>query len=438
MKKFFCLVIVFGLYGLSVFAQDPTATNGYITAVLRCAGAPGSAPPVGQIAVGPSYVIMTVARGDPLDFQTARQIVTDAIFQSLMPLYCGLPGCGSRAVQWSISTYDGAGNLRASGCAASGCQYRFCAVTNGYVTAVIRGEAAVLPALPPVGQVAIGTDAVIMTIADHDPTDFATAQRLATDTVFESLTRRYCALPRGTGPGQVSGRAQWVVTTYDVNGNPTFSDCAASGCDLHECVVSRGYITATLRSECTSAPQTPPPVGAIAVGPDYVTMTVADRDPFDYPGAQQFATDAVFASLMPLYCLLTEGPRTAGCVTNEVQWNLLTYDAGGNPQISGGPTSGHAFHYFGPCSLTPQERVQQLLVWVNVDVAAGILKYNDGKRLTTRLDGALRDLDRNRNDNWVRKLVAFVDDLDGLVATEQLPAPAAQTLREGAWAILVP
>jgi hypothetical protein len=438
MKKLCCLVIVLALFGLPAFAQDPPATNGYITAVLRCANAPASPPPLGQIAVGPDYVIMTVARGDPLDFQTARQIVTDAIFESLMALYCGLPGCGSQPVQWSIRTYDSAGNWRVSGCAASGCQYRFCAVTNGYLTAIVRGESAVLPAPPPVGQVAVGTDAVMMTLADRDPNDFATARQLATDTVFESLMRRYCALPRGTGPGQVSDRAQWVVATFDVNGSPRRSDCAASGCDFHECLVSRGFITATLRSECTDAPRNPPPVGAIAVGPDYVMMTVADWDPGDYASAQQFATDTVFESLMPLYCLLTQQPRTAGCPTNRVQWNLLTYDAGGNPKVSGSPVSGPAFHYFDDCSLTPQDRIQQLLVWVGVDVAAGILDRRDARRLTTQLDGALRDLNRERGDNWVRKLMAFLSDLDALVASERLPVPAAQPLREGALAILFP
>lgn len=212
-------------------------------------------------------------------------------------------------------------------------------MTNGYLTAVIRGESAVLPALSPVGQVAVGADSVIMTIADGDPMDLGAAQRLATDTVFESLMRRYCALPRGTGTGFVSGQARWEVATFDANGTPRLSDCATSGCDFHECVVSNGYITAILASECTSAP--PPPVGEIAVGPGYVIMTVADGNPLDYQAAQQVVTDAVFESLMPLYCGLPRG----GCVTNRVQWNLLTYDAGGNPRISGSPLSGPGFHY---------------------------------------------------------------------------------------------
>jgi len=106
--------------------------------------------------------------------------------------------------------------------------------------------------------------------------------------------RRYCALSRGTGNGYVSGRAQWNVATYDAGGDLKLSACAASGCDFHQCVVSRGYITAVLRSECTDAPIPPPPVGGIAVGPDYVIMTVADGDPVDYETAQQLVTEGVF------------------------------------------------------------------------------------------------------------------------------------------------
>src|SRR5438876_184907 len=107
--------------------------------------------------------------------------------------------------------------------------------------------------------------------------------------------------------------------------------------------VADGFITAVLRSECTDAPSRPPPVGGIAMGPDYVIMTVADGDPLDYVAAQRLVTDAVFESLMPFYCALAQNP-TRGCVTNRVQWNLLTYDAGGNPKVSGGPTTGPAYH----------------------------------------------------------------------------------------------
>jgi len=330
-------------------APAPQATNGFITAVLRsaCTSAPTPPPPVGETVVGPDYVIMTVADGDPLDYAAAQNVVTDAVFESLMPLYCGLPpltnSCVTNRVQWNLVTYDAGGNPRISGSPTSGAGFHYCQVTNGYIIAVVGGESASLPSPPPVGQVAVGADSVIMTIADGDPTDLVTAQSLATEAIFESLMRQYCALPRGTGNGQASGRARWKVATYDTSGNPQLSACAASGCDFHECVVSRGFITAVLRSECTSAPTSPPPVGGITVGPDYVIMTVADGDPSDYEAAQRVVTDAVFESLMPLYCGVPG--LTNSCVTNRVQWNLLTYDAGGNPRISGGPTSGHGFHY---------------------------------------------------------------------------------------------
>jgi hypothetical protein len=205
---------------------------------------------------------------------------------------------------------------------------------------MVRGSGATLPAPPPVGQVAIGSDAVIMTIADGDASNLANAQSLATDAVFESLMQRYCALPRGTGPGEAGGEPQWQVAIYDPDGSPRFSGCAASGCAVHPCRVSRGYIAAVLRSDCTASP-VPPPVGQTRVGTDYVIRTIADGDPMDYSAAQQIVTDTIFQSLMPLYC----GLPKVGCVTNRVQWNLMTYDAGGNPRISGGPVSGFGYHY---------------------------------------------------------------------------------------------
>jgi hypothetical protein len=51
-----------------------------------------------------------------------------------------------------------------------------------------------------------------------------------------------------------------------------------------------------------------------------------------------------------------------------VQWNLLTYDAGGNPKLSGAPTSGAAYHYFGPCSLND---VDELIQTEQLPEAAG-------------------------------------------------------------------
>jgi hypothetical protein len=129
----------------------PAATNGYITAVLRseCANAPTPPPPVGGMIVGSNYVIMTVADADPTDFQQAQQVVTDAIFQSLMPLYCALPqttnNCVTNFVQWGIVTYDVNGHPMTSGCAASGCQFHSCTgggtMTLSPVLAVSSGAA---------------------------------------------------------------------------------------------------------------------------------------------------------------------------------------------------------------------------------------------------------------------------------------------------------
>jgi len=162
-------------------------------------------------------------------------------------------------------------------------------------------------------------------------------------------------------------------------------------------------------------------------------MTVADGDPFDYQAAQQLATDAVFASLMPLYCAL---PRHSGigCVSDRVQWNLETYDAGGNPKVSGSPASGGGFHYFGSCSVTPEERIQNLIVWVNVDVAAGIL--SNGNSLTTKLDAALANLGGAKTQAAINELKVFLNEVDMMVKTGRLPAAASQPLIDGAEAII--
>jgi hypothetical protein len=443
--KFFSwlgLVLAAGLLSTSAQSSEsvpaPAVVNGYLTAVLRssCTSAPRPPPPIGEIAVGPGYVIMTVADGDPLDYQHAQTIVTDAIFESLMPLYCGLPrgGCVTSRVQWNLVTYDAAGNPKISGSPTSGPGPHYCAVTNGYITAVIRGESAVVPSPPPVGQVAVGVDSVIMTLADADPLDLGAAQSLATDAVFEALMKRYCALPRGAGNGLVSARAQWTVATYDVDGNLHLSGCAPSGCEFHECLVSKGFITAVLR--CGSAPASPPPVGGIAVGPDYVIMTVADGDPLDYETARRFATDAVFESLMPFYCALAES-SAGGCATNRgVQWNLMTYDAGGNWKVSGSPTSGSAYHYFSSCSLTRQELIENILVWVNVDVAAGILSRGNGHRLSGSLDAALRQLARGNTRKALDSVQGFLIEVNAMVAAGRLPAAAAQPLLDGAQAVV--
>src|SRR4051812_21234745 len=137
---------------------------------------------------------------------------------------------------------------------------------------------------------------VAVTGTNLDPTDLEHAQELATDEVFESLMRRYCALPRGAGPGKVSGQPQWHVATFNEDGKAKLSGCAASSCDVHPCVVSRGFITAALRSDCASAPASPPPVGQTRVGTNYVIRTIADGDPMDYTAAHQIVTDAIFQS----------------------------------------------------------------------------------------------------------------------------------------------
>jgi hypothetical protein len=419
---------------------------GYITALLRspCADAPTQPPPVGGILVGTNFVIMTVANSDPTDFQAAQQVVTDKIFQSLMPLYCALPrnasNCVSDSVQWGIVTYDVNGNPLISGCAASGCQNHSCAgfesgppvivaepsdqsvnsgqavtlsvdasgvaplsyqwvfngtdvlngATNamlvlpsvqtneagtyqvkisnalgttksrlvtllvnpgraaaiGYITAVLRSTCADAPTPPPpVGGTLVGTNFVIMTVADADPIDFQSAQRVVTDKIFQSLMPLYCALPRNAS-NCVSDSVQWGIITYDVNGNQLISGCAASGCQSHSCAGSEsgpvGYITAVLRSPCADAPTEPPQVGGILVGTNFVIMTVANADPTDFQSAQRVVTDKIFQSLMPLYCAL---PRNASnCVSDSVQWSIITYDAHGNPLISGCAASGCESH----------------------------------------------------------------------------------------------
>jgi len=105
---------------------------------------------------------------------------------------------------------------------------------------------------------------------------------------------------------------------------------------------TNGYITAALRSDCTGPPP-PPSLGQTAVGPDYVIMTVANGDPMDIDAARRLATDEIFASLMPLYCALPRGTGP-GCVTDQVQWNILTYDANGKPAVLACAASGCDSH----------------------------------------------------------------------------------------------
>src|ERR1039458_3993512 len=44
----------------------------------------------------------------------------------------------------------------------------------------------------------------------------------------------YCALPQTTN-NCVTNFVQWGIVTYDVNGHPMTSGCAASGCQFHSC-----------------------------------------------------------------------------------------------------------------------------------------------------------------------------------------------------------
>ena len=141
----------------------PAATHGYITAVLRseCTDSPTPPPPVGGMRVGSDYVIMTVADADPTDWPNAQRLVTDAIFESLMPQYCALPktGCVTDSVQWNIITYDTNGNPMTSGCAASGCQLHSC-------------EAVPPPTnLPPLVSIFVPTNGSVFFVSTNVETD---------------------------------------------------------------------------------------------------------------------------------------------------------------------------------------------------------------------------------------------------------------------------
>ena len=106
-------------------------------------------------------------------------------------------------------------------------------VTNGYITAALRSGSDPRPP-PPVGAIEVGTNYVIMTVADADPANWPNAQQVATDAIYSFLMPLYCALPITASNG-VTRQVQWSIITYDVNGNPMTSGCAASGCQLHSC-----------------------------------------------------------------------------------------------------------------------------------------------------------------------------------------------------------
>src|ERR1035437_1690007 len=310
-----------------------TVTNGYIAAVLRseCGNAPTPPPPVGTIGVGTNYVIMSVADADPANWPNAQQVATDAIFTLLMPLYCDLPitasNCITRQVQWSIITYDVNGNPVTSGCAASGCQLHSCAGFESGLPVIL---------LQPSDQSVNSGQTATFSVDVSGAAPLYYQWMFDQTNVLAGATNWTLLLPNARS----DQAGTYLVMIYNTLGS-TNSRAATLTVDSGP-AATNGYITAVLRSECTSAPRPPPPVGGTRVGTDYVIMTVADADPMNYTNAQQLATDAVFLSLMPLYCNL---PMTASnCVTREVQWNIITYDVNGNPVASACASSGCQFH----------------------------------------------------------------------------------------------
>ncbi len=319
----------------------PLAVPGYICAVLRsdCTDAPPPPLQVGAVASGPDYVIITAGYGDPGNWGNAQQVATDAVFESIMPLYCGLPkvGCVTDSVQWNIITYEANGSPSTSGCAASGCQDHSCAG--------VETGPPIIVSQPANQSVNSGQSAAFSVNASGAAPlnyqwlfDGTNALAGATNDVLRLLEVQISQA--GTYTVKVSnslGMTNSLPATLTVNPGPA---------------ATNGYITAVLRSACTSSPAPPPPVGASNVGADYVIMTVADADPMNYQYAQQVVTDAVFESLMPLYCALPENSGV-GCVTKQVQWNIITYDTNGNPLISGCAASGCQDHDCGGSGTAP-------------------------------------------------------------------------------------
>jgi hypothetical protein len=313
----------------------PAVVPGYICAVLRseCTDAPPPPTQVGAITTGPDYVIITAGFGDPGNWQNAQQVATDAVFGSIMPLYCALPltGCVTDSVQWNIITYDAYGNSVISGCAASGCQFRSCAGFESGPPIIVS---------QPANQSVNSGQSAALSVDASGAAPLYYQWWFDGTNALAGATNDALVLPSaqtsqaGTYTVQVSnalGMTNSLPATLTVNPGPA---------------ATNGYLTAVLRSECTSAPTPPPPVGATNIGPDYVIMTVADADPANFQYAQQVVTDAVFESLMPLYCALP-GNSGVGCVTNRVQWNIITYDINGRSMISGCAASGCQFHYCG-------------------------------------------------------------------------------------------
>jgi hypothetical protein len=309
----------------------PAATHGYITAVLRseCASAPKVPPPIGGTRVGTNYVIMTVADADPNNFQNAQRLVGDAIFESLMPLYCALPknktNCVTDSVQWNIITYDVNGNPWISGGPLSGDALHTC---MGFES----GPPIVLT--QPANQSVNSGQTATFTVDAFGAAPLNYQWVFNGTNVLAGATNAALVLPQA----QTNQAGTYVVEVSNSLGS-TNSLPATLTVDPGR-AATNGYITALLRGGCVSAPKVPPPVGGTRVGTNYVIMTVADADPNDWQNAQKLVSDAVFESLMPLYCAL---PRT-NCVTDSVQWGILTYDKNGNPIISGCAASGCEVH----------------------------------------------------------------------------------------------
>jgi hypothetical protein len=328
LARIFCL-------GFAVIAANAgaTPTNGYITAVLRseCASGPTPPPPVGGTRVGTNYVIMTVADADPNNFQNAQQLIGDAVFESLMPLYCALPktktNCVTDSVQWNIITYDVNGNPRISGGPISGDALHTC---MGFESG------------PP----------VVLTQPANQSVNSGQMATFSVD-AFGAAPLNYQWVFNGTNVLAGATNAVLVLPHAQTNQAGTYqvevSNSLGSTNSLPATLTvdpgraaTNGYITAVLRSVCASAPTPPPPVGGTRVGTNYVIMTVADADPNDFQNAQQLASDAIFESLMPLYCAL---PKTkSNCITDSVQWNIITYGTNGNPISSGCAVSGCQLH----------------------------------------------------------------------------------------------
>jgi len=125
-----------------------------------------------------------------------------------------------------------------------------------------------------------------------------------------------------------------------------------------------------------------------------------------------------------------------GCVTNRVQWNIIAYDADGNPKVSGCAASGCDFHYFDQKSVTPRERIESLLTWVKTDMAAGILNQGNGKRLTAKLNAALGNLASANTQRAIKELKAFLDEVDAIVKSGRFSKAAAQPLIDEAVEII--